>query len=62
MLILVDIFFYGNKLFQSEFIAVLLPNNKSVMVGWLYNLINVGVNLVGYYMASWFIDHKLYGR
>jgi hypothetical protein len=57
-----DIFFYGNKLFQNQFIAVLLPNNKSVMVGWLYNLVNVGVSLVGYYMASFFIDHKLYGR
>lgn len=32
------------------------------MVGWLYNLINVGCSLVGYYAAAWFIDHKLYGR
>lgn len=46
-----DVFFYGNKLFQSEFIAVISPNNKSVMEGWLYNLINVGVSLVGYYLA-----------
>jgi hypothetical protein len=50
-----DIFFHGNKLFQNEFIAILLPGNKSVMVGWLYSLINVGVSLVGYYMASFFI-------
>lgn len=57
-----DVFFYGNKLFQNEFIAVLLPNNKSVMVGWLYNLINVGVSLCGYYLASFLIDNKLYGR
>ena len=54
-----DIFFYGNKLFQSNFIAVLTPNNKSVMLGWLYNLINVGVSLVGYYLASFLIDNKL---
>lgn len=53
-----DVFFYGNKLFQNQFIAVITPNNKSVMVGWLYNLINVGVSLVGYYMASFFIDNK----
>lgn len=46
-----DIFFYGNKLFQSEFIGVILPGNTSVMPGWLYNLINVGVSLVGYYLA-----------
>ncbi|KAF2225439.1 major facilitator superfamily domain-containing protein [Elsinoe ampelina] len=57
-----DVFFYGNKLFQDEFIAVLIPGNKSVMVGWLYNLINIGVSLCGYYLASFFIDNKLYGR
>ena len=57
-----DIFFYGNKLFQNQFIAVLVPNSKSVMVGWLYNLINVGVSLCGYYLASFMIDNKLYGR
>jgi hypothetical protein len=54
-----DIFFYGNKLFQNQFIAILTPNNKSVMEGWLYNLINVGVSLVGYYLASFLIDNKL---
>ncbi|KAK5006746.1 hypothetical protein LTR28_006128, partial [Elasticomyces elasticus] len=57
-----DVFFYGNKLFQSEFISVLLPGNESVMVGWLYNLLNVGVSLAGYYLASFLIDNKLYGR
>jgi len=57
-----DVFFYGNKLFQNQFIAVLVPGNKSVMVGWLYNLINVGVSLCGYYLASFLIDNKLYGR
>ena len=49
-----DVFFYGNKLFQSEFIKVISPNNSSVMQGWLYNLINVGVSLVGYYLACRF--------
>jgi MFS family permease len=57
-----DVFFYGNKLFQNEFIKVITPGNKSVMTGWLYNLINVCVSLVGYYLASMFIDNKLYGR
>jgi len=46
-----DVFFYGNKLFQNEFIAVLTPHNKSVMTGWLYNLVNVAVSLCGYYLA-----------
>ncbi|KIV77146.1 hypothetical protein PV11_08969 [Exophiala sideris] len=57
-----DVFFYGNKLFQSEFITVIMPSNKSIMPGWLYNLINVGVSLCGYYLASFLIDNKLYGR
>ncbi|ETN37023.1 uncharacterized protein HMPREF1541_08011 [Cyphellophora europaea CBS 101466] len=72
-----DVFFYGNKLFQvpfsmptqtnrpvqqSEFIKVISPDNKSIMPGWLYNLINVGVSLCGYYLASFLIDNKMYGR
>ena len=32
------------------------------MINWLWNLLNVGVSLVGYYLASFLIDHKLYGR
>lgn len=57
-----DVFFYGNKLFQSEFISALNPNEDSVVVGWLWNLLNVGVALIGYYLASFLIDNKLYGR
>ncbi|KAI9741624.1 MAG: hypothetical protein M1834_000008 [Cirrosporium novae-zelandiae] len=57
-----DVFFYGNKLFQSEFISVLSPNTDSVTTNWLWNLCNVGVSLCGYYLASFMIDNKLYGR
>ncbi|ANB13984.1 phosphate transporter PHO84 [Sugiyamaella lignohabitans] len=57
-----DVFFYGNKLFQGQFIAVIAPNDKSVILGWLYNLINIGVSLAGYYLAAFLIDNKLYGR
>jgi hypothetical protein len=57
-----DVFFYGNKLFQSQFIAVLSPGGSTIMTGWLWNLCNVGVSLVGYYMASFLIDNKMYGR
>ena len=32
------------------------------MIQWLYNLINIGVSLVGYYFAAFFMDHKHYGR
>lgn len=49
-----DVFFYGNKLFQSQFISVITHKGSSIMPGWLYNLINVGVSLVGYYLASKF--------
>ena len=57
-----DVFFYGNKLFQSDFIAALNPGTTSVMVNWLYNMINIGCSLVGYYLASFLIDNKNYGR
>lgn len=46
-----DVFFYGNKLFQSEFINVIIGKTPSVMPNWLYNLVNVGVSLCGYYLA-----------
>ncbi|KAI9934689.1 hypothetical protein ASPWEDRAFT_53814 [Aspergillus wentii DTO 134E9] len=57
-----DVFFYGNKLFQSEFISVLSGSTDSLMPTWLWNLVNVGVSLAGYYLASFMIDNKLYGR
>lgn len=57
-----DVFFYGNKLFQGQFIAVISNNPDSVIVTWLWDLCNVVVSLVGYYAASLLIDNKLYGR
>lgn len=54
-----DVFFYGNKLFQSEFIKVIIPQSHSIMPGWLYNLVNVGVSLCGYYLASPFFSPRL---
>ena len=42
--------------------AALNPGNSSVMTNWLWNLVNVGVALCGYYLASFMIDNKLYGR
>lgn len=32
------------------------------MTSWLWNLLNVGISLVGYYMAAFMIDWKWYGR
>jgi hypothetical protein len=58
-----DVFFYGNKLFQSEFISVIRPDSKNnIIPNWEYNLLNVSISLVGYYMACFMIDNKLYGR
>lgn len=57
-----DFLFYGAKLFASSFIKVITPGSKSVMTGWLWNLLNVGVSLVGYYLAALMVDHKFYGR
>lgn len=57
-----DVFFYGNKLFQGQFISVIADNPDSVVTKWTWNLINVVVSLAGYYCASLLIDHKLYGR
>ncbi|KAH8674576.1 putative inorganic phosphate transporter C8E4.01c [Tricladium varicosporioides] len=57
-----DVFFYGNKLFQSQFISVISPGTKSIMTNWLWNLVNVGVSLCGYYLASFLIDIKFVGR
>jgi hypothetical protein len=60
-----DVFFYGNKLFQSQFIAVISPEAAkagNVMEGWLWGLCNIGCSLVGYYLASFLIDNKMYGR
>jgi MFS family permease len=60
-----DVFFYGNKLFQSSFIKVISPasaKSGNVMDGWLWNLVNITCSLCGYYLASFLIDNKLYGR
>ncbi|KAI3397272.1 hypothetical protein diail_11071 [Diaporthe ilicicola] len=57
-----DVFFYGNKLFQSQFIEVISDNSKSIMTTWIWNLYNIIVALAGYYLASFLIDNKLYGR
>lgn len=57
-----DVFFYGNKLFQSQFIDVISDNPSSLLVTYTWNIINVFVSLAGYYCAALLIDHKLYGR
>ncbi|WFD25839.1 hypothetical protein MNAN1_000806 [Malassezia nana] len=57
-----DFFFYGNKIFSGVFIKLITGPNGTFGTGWLYNLINVGVQMPGYYMAALLVDHKFYGR
>lgn len=56
-----DFAFYGNKVFSGVFIQI-ITGSASVRLTWLYNLINVGVSLAGYYLAALLIDNKNYGR
>ncbi|KAJ8112232.1 hypothetical protein ONZ43_g5438 [Nemania bipapillata] len=57
-----DVFFYGNKLFQSQFISVISDNPNSLLTTWNWNLVNIVVSLAGYYCAALLIDNKMYGR
>ncbi|RSL57836.1 hypothetical protein BHE90_014137 [Fusarium euwallaceae] len=57
-----DVFFYGNKLFQSQFINVISGSNHTIFTTWTWNLVNITVSMCGYYLASLLIDNKLYGR
>lgn len=57
-----DFPFYGNQIFRSVFLQLVTSNSNKVITLWLYNLINVGCELVGYYLAALLIDHKAYGR
>lgn len=58
-----DFAFYGNQVFRNQLLRLVTgaPNGQ-VRTLWLYNLINIGCELTGYYCAALLIDHKLYGR
>lgn len=43
------------------FIRVIRPG-ASLITTWEFNLVNIAVSLVGYYLAAFLIDHKSYGR
>ncbi|EMC93936.1 hypothetical protein BAUCODRAFT_141348 [Baudoinia panamericana UAMH 10762] len=57
-----DFPFYGNQIFRSLLLTLVTSNSNDVFKYWLYNLINVGCELAGYYLAAFLIDHKFYGR
>lgn len=58
-----DFAFYGLQVFRNELLDLVTgaPSDDASTV-WLYNLINIGVQLVGYYLAAFFVDHRNYGR
>ena len=43
-------------------IDLITTKSIDIIEYWLYNLINVGCELAGYYLAAALIDHKHYGR
>ena len=57
-----DWYFYGNGVFRSTFVGILVGPEASVQVNWLYSYINAGVQLVGYYCAALTVDFRWIGR
>jgi len=57
-----DFPFYGNQIFRNVFLVLVTGGSDNIMTLWLYNLVNIGCALIGYYLAALLIDHKLYGR
>ncbi len=42
-----DFPFYGNQIFRTMFLQLVAPSSSDVITIWLYNVINVGWELVG---------------
>ncbi|KAK9807016.1 hypothetical protein WJX72_010792 [[Myrmecia] bisecta] len=57
-----DWYFYGNGVFRSTFVGILVGPKAGVLTNWLYSWINAGVQLVGYYGASLSVDYRWLGR
>jgi MFS family permease len=56
-----DFAFYGNKLFQSTFIALLYPKaTEFERMQW--TVLNSAISLLGYWCAAALVDKKWYGR
>jgi len=52
---------YGNKLFQSTFIGIIVPH-ASLKTSLEWTLLNSTVALVGYYFAAFTVDRAWMGR
>lgn len=60
--ILNDLAFYGNKLFQSTFIAALSGGQATAFKNIQWTLLNSTISLCGYFAAAYMVDKKWYGR
>jgi MFS family permease len=56
-----DFGFYGNKVFQSEFIKILSPT-AGITTTLAWTLLNSGVALIGYYFSAALVDNIYWGR
>eukprot|EP00884_Botryococcus_braunii_P005563 jgi/Botrbrau1/15007/Bobra.0018s0106.1 len=56
-----DFYYYGNKLFQSEFISLLHPGSD-LITQLQFNMLNSSVALFGYYFAAFTVDRSWMGR
>ncbi|CAO1628156.1 unnamed protein product [Jaminaea pallidilutea] len=57
-----DVVFYGAKIFSGVFIATINGGTATLEETWLWNLVSIGISLLGYYTGALLVDHKLYGR
>ncbi|WPT13011.1 Putative inorganic phosphate transporter 1-12 [Picochlorum sp. SENEW3] len=57
-----DLAFYGNKLFQSKFIAVISGGDATIYKNMQWTLLNSTVALAGYFCAAFLVDKPWYGR
>lgn len=57
-----DLAFYGNKLFQSQFIQVITGGDVTIYKNMQWTLLNSTVALAGYFTAAFLVDKPWYGR
>jgi MFS family permease len=57
-----DFGFYGNKVFQSQFVKIITGGASGITSTLAWTLLNSGVALFGYYASAWLIDDINWGR
>jgi len=59
---LIDVAFYGNKLFAGPIIAAIIGSDATLGEVMNFNLLNAFVGFIGYYFAAFTIDYPWMGR